>query len=299
MTSKIIDLQIHTTGSDGVFAPAQIVKKAKENKVAAIAITDHDSVAGMSEGLVAGKRLGIEVVPGIELTCYQKKEEYHLLGYYFDWQDKDLAKKIVFYKEVRKLRAKKVVAKLQALGFFVTYEEVSHLAKEAILRPHFVRAVNANPKNHQRLVQEFGRIPSISQFIRTYIVPGKPAYVEKPGFAPLGAIKLIHRLGGLAILSHPGYTIKIGDEEKLKGFIKDGLDGLEVVYPYHPNNLKKTRRMVNYFDKVADRFRLLKTGGSDYHGRRENEVEIGLINFPLEVPYQLLEGLKKRLNLRE
>ena len=170
---------------------------------------------------------------------------------------------------------------------------MSRLAKEVILRPHFVRAVRANPKNRQKLLDEFGRIPSIDQFIKIHLVPGKPAYVEKPGFTPLGAIRLIHRLGGLAILSHPGYTIKIGESGELKQFIKNGLDGIETVYPYYSTDIKETKKLVNYFDKVADKLRLLKTGGSDYHGKRENEVDIGLVNFSLQVSYEFLEEMKR------
>ena len=299
MTQKIIDLQIHTLGSDGVFTPAQIVKKAKENKVAAIAITDHDSVAGIGEGLAAGKKLGIEVVPGIEFTCYRGEEELHVLGYFFDWQNQELAKQLTFFRQGRMERARKMVEKLRQLGFAITLKGVQRLAKEVVAKPHIAKAVIENLQNKKKLLKKFGRIPTIGQFIKAYLVLGRSAYTTKPSFTPEEAIEFIHLFGGLAVLSHPGYSLKVGEKEKLKQLMEQKLDGLEVIHPYFPYDLKKTQKIIKYFKGLTAEFSLLKTGGSDYHGKREGEIDIGLVNFPLEVPYQFLEGLKKRLNLCE
>ncbi|HUS52117.1 MAG TPA: PHP domain-containing protein [Candidatus Bathyarchaeia archaeon] len=293
MRRKIIDLQIHTTGSDGVFSPAKVVEKARINGLAAIAITDHDSVAGLDEGMEAGKRLGIEVVPGIEFTCYQGKEEIHVLGYLFDWRNKKLAEKLVFFRQGREERAKRIVKALQKLGFSITLKQVKSLAKEVVAKPHLAQALIENPANQEKLLKEFGRMPTIGQFIRAYLVLGKPAFITKPGFTPQEAIDSIHSFEGLAVLSHPGYSFKIADKKKLIRLFGKKLDGLEVIYPYFPDKIKKTQKIINDFDQLAEELSLFKTGGSDYHGRGRGEPDIGLVNFPWEVPWEFLQRMKK------
>lgn len=295
MREKFVDLQVHTTASDGKYTPTQVVKRAKKLGLSAIAVTDHDSVGGIWEALSAGEKFGIEVVPGIEFTCYQDDEEYHMLGYFIDWRDKALAKKLALFRQGRKERARKVATKLQRIGYKVTYEDIRHLAGGLILRPHLAQAVIYNPENRKRLLQEFGQMPTIGQFINSYIKPGKPAYAKKPGFTPRGAIRFIHRLGGLAVVSHPGYNIKAGEEEKLRKLVKGGLDGIEVIYPYHPQNIKKTKQVIDYFAKLGKKFSLLATGGSDYHGIEGGKGEIGLVDLPFRVPYEFLEKMKEKL----
>lgn len=293
MKRKIIDLQIHTTGSDGVFSPTKVVEKARKNGLAAIAITDHDSVAGLDEGVKAGKRLGIEVVPGIEFTCYQGEKEIHVLGYLFDWRNENLAEKLAFFRRGREKRAKKMVKALQELGFSIAYHQVRSLAKEVVAKPHIAQALIENPANQEKLLGEFGKAPTIGQFIRAYLVLGKPAFITKPGFTPHEAIESIHSLGGLAVLSHPGYSFKITDKEKLIQLFGKKIDGLEVIYPYFPDKVKKTQKVINYFNRLAEELSIFKTGGSDYHGRERGEPDIGLVNFPWEVPYKFLRKMKK------
>jgi len=150
-----IDLHVHTTASDGVYTPTQIVKKAKELGLVAIGICDHDTIDAVKEALNAGKKFGIEVVPGVEITNYwsaKNRREFHTLGYFYDLDSKILNDTLRHFQQVRVERAKKIVKKLQNLGFAVTYPQVKKLAKGAIGRPHPARAVIENKKTRSFLL---------------------------------------------------------------------------------------------------------------------------------------------------
>lgn len=297
---KLIDLHVHTTASDGILTPTEVVKKAKKLGLSAIGIADHDTIGGVKEAMTAGKKFGLEVVPGVEITNYwsqQGRREFHTLGYYVDLDSELLNSTLNHYQQVRVKRAEKIVEKLQDLGFAITYQQVKKLAKGAIGRPHLARAVISNKHNKQLLNKAFGKMPDISEFIGAYIIPGKPAYVEKAGMEPDETINLIHQSQGIAVLAHLGWNLKIGEEETVKQFVDWGIDGLETIHG------KKTKEesleCIGYFSSLAKKYDLLITGGSDFHGEWEGEpgAGLGLLNWDIKIPYELLEKLKKKAKI--
>jgi len=296
---KLIDLHVHTTASDGIYTPAEVIRKAKEVGLAAIGVTDHDTINGVREAVRVGKKLGLEVVPGVEISSYwteQERREFHILGYYVDLDSKLLNSTLNHYQQVRIERAKKIVKKLRNLGFSITYERVRKLARGAIGRPHLTRAVLENKENEKTLIEIFGKTPDFSEFIQTYIISGKPAYVEKAGMEPNETIKLIHECGGMAVLAHPGWNLEIGEERAIKQFIDWSIDGLEAIHGRGTE--EESLKYIKYFSGLAEKHNLLITGGSDFHADRKNEpgTDLGLLSWNIEIPYALLEKLKEKMS---
>ncbi len=296
---KIIDLHVHTIASDGLYTPTGIVEKAKKAGLSAIGIADHDTIDGIKEAISAGKKLGIEVVPSVEITSYwskQNRREFHILGYYIDLNNKKLNSTLKQYQQRRIERGRKIVKKLKDSGFAISYQKVRTLAQGAIGRPHLARAVIENKENEKKLIKIFNKIPDISEFIGAYIVPGKPAYVDKAGLEPDETIKLIHQAKGLAILAHPGWSLKISEGEIIKQFVDWKIDGLEAIHGMRTK--EESLKCIRYFSKLAKKYNLLITGGSDFHADRKEEPgeSLGLLNWKIEIPYELLERIKEKLS---
>lgn len=290
---KLIDLHIHTTASDGVLIPAEVVKKAKKAGLAAIGITDHDCLAGLPEAFAAGRKFGLEIVPGAEISTYWSKQgrrEFHVLGYYMDLKNQKIRSTLEFYQKVRQKRAEEIVKKLQEEGWRVSYEKVKELAAGAIGRPHLAQAVIANRENAKKLRGTFGGLPDTGEFIVAYLVKGKPAYVEKAGMEPEETIKLIHQAKGVAVLAHPGWDLKIGEEDVIKQFARWKVDGLEAI---HGKETKEDcLKCIDYFSGLARKYGLLITGGSDFHKCSSGGAGLGLLGWGIEIPYELLVRLK-------
>lgn len=294
--ARLIDLHTHTTASDGVLSPTELVKKAKEVGLLALGIADHDSIDGIKEALSAGEKYDLEVVPSVEVTAYWKardRKEFHILGYYIDFESKEVIDTFNFYQQVREERGKKFVSKLQELGFEITYERVKELAGGAVGRPHLTRAILGEKKNEAKLVEVFGQVPDMSTFIRRYLIVGTPAYVEKAGMEPDETINFIHNNKGIAVMAHPGWDLKIGEEDIVKQIADWGIDGIEAI---HAKETKEDAlRCIEYFSGLANKYNLLITGGSDFHSEDQKEpgAGLGLTNWGIEIPYELLEKLKK------
>lgn len=289
----MIDLHLHTTASDGILTPTQMVKKAKEIGLSAIAITDHDQVAGVEEGIEAGEKLGIEVVPGVELSAYWKekdRKEFHLLGYCIDHRNKKLLKRLDFFQKERVRAAKKHLGLLAKVGYKIEWADVLKLAKGSVGKPHIIRACTDNPLNYDLFVKEFGQIPSINDFVQRYMKRGQPAHVEKAGFEPKEAIDLIHEVGGVAVLAHPCFDIPEGEAEIVKTLVVWGIDGLEAIAPY--KTPPETKPKIEYFTKLAKDNNLIITGGSDYHGLDGVGAGMGLLKWGFSIPDKILESLE-------
>ena len=252
---QFVDLQVHTTASDGALAPAKVVEAASAAQLFAIAITDHDTVDGLSEAIEAGNRLGVRIVPGVELSSHFEGEELHLLGLHLSNRD-TMRSALAELRLGRIERAERIVASLNAQGIPVTMDAVLHEAADgAVGRPHVARAlVNG------------GWVRDFREAFDRWLGWNRPAYMAKAPFEVADAITLVHRAGGLAVWAHPGEAATAARVEKLA---KVGLDSVEVLHPSHAPYL--SQRLID----IVERAGLLPSGGSDWHGTHEGPRRLG------------------------
>lgn len=276
-----VDLHAHTTASDGSLSPRELVNLAREIGLSAVAITDHDTIAGWDEAVEAGDALGVEIVPGVELSTAYEGGRFHLLGYYIDRH----STLITTLKEIQTARANRndvIFDNLRALGLPLEEPEVRAFAGPTgqLGRPHFAQAMIAR-----------GYVASTQEAFDRYLADGKPAYAPKAVLTPQEAIAHIHDAGGVAIWAHPlrSKNLTFADlESRLQDWISWGLDGLEVVYSqYSPDEAEWAARMQQQHD-------LLGTGGSDFHGRSKPTVKLGVTNTGGPVADSVLHQLKAR-----
>ncbi|UCG13315.1 MAG: PHP domain-containing protein [Deltaproteobacteria bacterium] len=281
MSMDRIDLHTHSSHSDGSFTPRQLVRLARKEALRAIALTDHDTVAGVEEALTAGKELGVEVVPGVEISAQYPGGTMHILGYYLCTGNRELVSQLERLQRERAARNPKIIERLQTLGLDITKAEIQPFHSGQLGRPHIAQA----------LVRK-GYVSSIDQAFRRYLKKGGPGYVEKFRFSPQQAITMIRKAGGLAVLAHPS-SLEIEEPTHLAQLVEDlqtnGLEGMEVYYPGH------TDEMMVLYQKVAHRFGLLCTGGSDFHGTLRNGSYLGGGRGVENLCYGLLQDLKDRL----
>lgn len=276
--TRIIDLHTHSIASDGSMSPAELVRHAKDKGLAAVALTDHDTVEGISEALAEGNRIGIEVIPGIEIST-NYKPEMHILGYFLD-VDKYLfvQKELTEIRKGREDRNYKIISRLKELGITITEEEVKEISSgDTIGRPHFAR-----------LLMEKGYVKNMQEAFDKYLGKDGSAYFKRYELEPIDGIKLIKNAGGIPVLAHPALLkMNYNDIDKLLVELKEyGLAGIEAIYS--ENSKEETGNLL----RLAIKHKLLVTGGSDYHGTYKNGIEIGYGRGNLKVPYELLEKLK-------
>lgn len=251
------DLQIQSTASDGRHAPAEIVVMARKRGLEVIAITDHDTVAGVEEGIGAGEKEGVRVIPGIEISVEEGGS--HILGYGIDVKNAGLLSSLEESRQGRLEGAKKMVENLKRAGFAVEWEDVAREATGAVVaRPHLARAVLKHPENAAKL----GGIASTHDFIEKYLTDENPNYVRRAHISARDAMALIHGAGGVAVWSHPAIRFE-NDPEGLEKFLQEfigwGMDGVEVLNPSH---IEDDAEMMN---ALAKKYRILRTAGSDFH----------------------------------
>jgi len=266
-----IDLHLHTHFSDGVATPSELLAMVRERNLLAFAVADHDNL----DGYRAVKELlnddDPELITGIEFSVAHDDLDMHMLAYGFDPDNRELNEAIEKFQENRNQRGEKMVERLNQLGIDLTLEQVQKIAGGAAIgRPHVARALAA-----------IGAVKSYEASFRDYIGKDKPAYVPKANFTPADTIRIVHRAGGVAVLAHPTIDSTIDHLEMLVGL---GLDGVEV---YHPSIGKGER---DRFKHLAERHRLITTGGSDYHGLEGRYGTVG----SEKVPARLLVDLKQR-----
>lgn len=298
-----IDLHTHTIHSDGGLTPEELVKKAKEIGLTAIAIADHDSVEGVEEALKIGQEEGIEAVPALEVSAYPNSDnEYHILGYFIDWQNEWLREFLDQSRATREDRARKIVERLNELGYRVTFEQVKQQAKGTIVQPHLAAAVINNVDNKIKLTTEYDHIPTTGEFIVDHLIQGKDAYIPREAMTPKEALDLVHKVGGIAVLAHPCWNLAkkidndiIFDDKALDDLVKMGLDGLEVYA--HRDNEEDTKVCIEHFEQLALKNNLVITGGSDFHGFGSAGKKLGFEDFYLKVPEKVLLDLKLRVKI--
>lgn len=275
-----IDLHTHSLHSDGAQTPADVVRTAKEAGLAAIALSDHDCIAGVQEAMDTGKELGVEVIPAVELSA-QSDTELHILGYFVDIHNKKLQDTMAYALQVRDQRQEETCRKLNEMGFAITMDEVREEAhgNPVLCRAHFA----------QIMVRK-GYAPSVQEAFKQYLSVGCYAYSNRQALTGPEAVSLIHEAGGIAVAAHL-HLIKLPDDELreyLKSLIPYGLDGVEGYYTdYTPDMELRYRAM-------AKELGLVISGGTDYHGKNKPHIAIGKGRGELEIPYSVLEGLKQR-----
>jgi predicted metal-dependent phosphoesterase TrpH len=257
-----VDLHMHSTASDGSRAPAEVIRAAARARLAAIALTDHDTVAGLPEAQQAGEQLGVRVIPGVELSAVEGDTETHLLGLHLR-DTSVLVRALAGLREMRERRARRIVEQLDSIGVHITMDAVlAQAADGAVGRPHVARA----------LIAEGWAVDSRDAFDR-YLAAGRPAYVPKEQLGMRDAIGMIHEAGGLAVLAHPAVS---GTRERLSALRAQGLDGVEVKHPSH--SAADTSRLAS----LARELDLVPSGGSDWHGASEGPRTIGMMQVPSE-----------------
>ncbi len=270
MSERTADLHMHTTFSDGTDTPEQLVARARGAGLSAMSITDHDNTEAFARAEPVAGRLGIELIPGIEMSASYDGLEVHLLGFLLDFQTPELVAYLATQQARRVVRVREMVRRLGAVGVQIDAEEVLALAGEGTVgRPHVARTLLKR-----------GYVTDASEAFSKYIGPGNPGFVPGSPMAPGEVIRIIRAAGGIPVLAHPIYLDR---DALIDQFVGEGLLGLEVYHSGHtPEHVKR-------YERIADRLALLKTGGSDYHGTNKEGVPVGVVRIPLP----LVDALKQ------
>jgi len=267
-----VDLHVHSTASDGRFSPVEVVRLAAERGLSFIALADHDTVDGTAPALAAARDFpGLTVIPAVELSTDIPEGEVHVLGYFIDYTDSELLAKLQKMRNFREERAKAMVDKLGTVGIDISWFRVKEIAGSgSVGRPHLAQAM-----------LEKGCITSFDEAFTEYIGRDAPAYVACRKLTPAAAVRLILRAKGLPVLAHP---LTAGDYEALLPELKEaGLVGIEAHYKDYGADV------VDRLLDLASRYRLVATGGSDYHGLGSaGEVRLGGVEVPLSAAEDLL-----------
>jgi predicted metal-dependent phosphoesterase TrpH len=269
---KCADLHAHTRYSDGAYTPAELVCEARRCGLAAVAVTDHDTLDGVAEARQAGATLGVEVIAGVEITTRVAQHEIHLLGYFFNetWPNSTLMVALRHAQQVREQRARQFVAKLNELGVPVTIEDVAACSERGTVgRPHVAEA----------LVRR-GVVQNVEEAFERFLKAGKPAFVERYRMEAAEAIGHVKRAGGVPVLAHPALN-RVDDH--LHQLRDQGLAGLEVWHSKH------SRSQTEHYRELAGKLGLIATGGSDCHGPVRGGPLLGTVS----VGYEVVEALRK------
>ncbi|HLI27032.1 MAG TPA: PHP domain-containing protein [Chloroflexota bacterium] len=275
--ASVVDLHTHTTVSDGRLRPEELVRHAHAGGVRCLAVTDHDTTDGLAAARAEAARLGIELIPGIELSTELHGQSVHILGYFLRYEEPAFQAWLLPMRDDRLSRAQRMVARLAELGYPVAWERVLAIAGDgSVGRPHIAQAL-----------LEAGHVGSITEAFDRFLADGGPAYVERMKLSPQEAIAQIHRYGGVAAVAHP---CDFADVERVVAELAAaGLDGIETYYQgYEPARIE-------FLLALARHYHLIPTGGSDYHGFPMGDAPT-VTNDPgtVYVPPEAVERLRDR-----
>ncbi|MUT66801.1 PHP domain-containing protein [Paenibacillus sp. NEAU-GSW1] len=261
------DLHTHTTASDGTNCPAVNVRLAKAAGLSAVAITDHDTMAGVEEAIAEGEKLGIEVVPGVELSTSAEGSDIHILAYYPDWRNALWQQRLASQRTIRDRRNAMIVEQLVRLGVPITLDEVVAVAMEKAGAESKGDKTVGRPHIAELLIRK-GVVATMKEAFDRYLAEGGAAYMNPPRLHPFEAIEWIKEAGGTSVLAHPGLY---GNDELAEAIIRRGIQGIEVYHSDHGTDEEER------YLAMAHKYELIVTGGSDYHGERQGKVFHGAI----------------------
>lgn len=272
-----IDLHTHSTASDGADTPTELIEKAHEKNLSAIALTDHDTLGGLPEAQEAAKDLDVELVRGCEISTTTEIGEVHILGLWVPEEAEDLEKFLADMRQKRNERNSLILKKLQKHGFEITEEELREKAKGSVGRPHMAQ-----------ILLEKGYIADIREAFDKYLGKGGSAYVQRAKMDPVYVVQLLSRLGATVAMAHPLLNNVAADklESFIYGLIPHGLEALEAWHSAHDK--ARTRQIV----KLAQKYHLGLTGGSDYHGIVKPDIRLGEAGHDVSIPAEILDNLK-------
>jgi len=272
---KFADLHLHTNFSDGTFTPEELVQYAQKGGLACIAVTDHDTVEACARAAAACAAVNIEFVTGTELTAEHDDTELHVLGYFLDTQNKKLLEEIAKFQVVRQSRIHEMVARINDLGMPLEAESVFALANcKSPGRPHVARAM-----------VKAGLVRNMDEAFELFLKKGRAAWVPKSKVSALEAIELVHQAGGLAVMAHPGLN---RTDSIIPDLVAAGMDGIECFHTKHSTVMSER------YLEIADKYKLLVTGGSDCHGFSKGRPLIGTVR----LPYDHVQKMKERNSRR-
>lgn len=275
MTNRWVDLHCHSTASDGTLPPKDVVRLAKQRELTALALTDHDTIGGVVEAGDEARKIGLDFLPGIEISAeFPHPGTMHILGYGVDPQSKTLGDLTRQLLEGRDSRNPRIINRLQELGIAITMEEVEQEARKGAPADVNKPLVVGRPHIAAILLRK-GYVSTIKQAFDKYLAPGGLAYFDKERLSPRQALEMIRGSNGIPVLAHP-VQLRTENDAQLERIIKDlldlGLMGLEVIHSDHDAEL------IAKYSALADRYKLLKTGGSDFHGTNKKNIDLGVAN---------------------
>lgn len=283
MPMNTIDLHMHSTCSDGTMTPIQLVEHAAKLCMTVISVTDHDTLSHVKDVMREAERKEIEVIPGIEVSAdYPGNGTMHILGYFIDPDNDEIYNMLKKFRDGRDERNPKIIEKLNELGLKIEYSEIlKEAAGQSVGRPHIAR-----------VMLNKGYIKNTKEAFTKYLAKGAPAYFDRVRFSPEEIISVIHAAGGLAFLAHPKQLGNLNSRELEKliaELIVKGLDGIEV---YSSCQNKKD---VKIYKSLAEKFNLLISGGSDFHGITKEYIEMGFLGEGVTLEYSVITAMKNRL----
>lgn len=277
-----VDLHVHTTASDGTSTPRELVDQAREAGLSAVAITDHDTIDGIAPARLRGVETGIEVISGVEISAtFDPPGTLHILGYFIDETHPALLDRIQWVQTQRSNRNPRIIERLNDLGLEITLEDAQRISGSGQLgRPHIAQAL-----------VDRGQVASLQEAFDRYLDSSAPAYVQKEKLSPEESIRLIRESGGVAVLAHPYQTRRksLAELESLIAELAEiGLGGIECYYSRHTADQTAT------YLAFAERYGLVATGGSDFHGTSKPEIRLGAAGSADEIPYSVVDSLRER-----
>lgn len=291
--TKRIDLHIHTTISDGVLTPKEVIDEAVKNGVAVISIADHDTIDAYTDEIFEyAKSKNIKLIPAVEISTKTKKSGIHVLGYNFDLEDIEFKEKLKQIRNARHDYLHKVAKKLEELGYYVNLTELDKI--DAVTKAHIAIDLTTNLANKDKLLKEFGHIPAKGEFIETIMNENCPAYVEKVTVTPREAGEMIRAAKGKVVLAHPVAYVhedNLTDEDILEIVNDMKADGLEANYLYvdrYDNKFDETKK----WNEFAKQHNLFVTVGSDFHNNKKKlKPLIGFVNTDFVLSEEVIEEI--------